>query len=89
MTFTEERKPLEQRQREVDELIRSKVPKQVYQAFRECSRADRLRFAIFAGILGRDVWERFWGVYRASIELETEKILAARERGKDDEGIFG
>lgn len=82
-------KPLEQRQREVDALIRSQVDPLTYEAVRESLKLDRLRLAIVAASLGRELWDRLWAVYRDGIELEAERVLTARETRPKDRGIFG
>jgi hypothetical protein len=82
-------KPIEQRQREIDELLRSKLPAEMYRQIADGLKMDRLKLLLIAALMGRDLWEPFWATCRDSVELEAEKMLAAREKPSSERGIFG
>lgn len=83
-------KPLADRQREVDEAILRKLGREEYLDFKNAFRGDVLKWRIIPLILGRDLWDRFWAVYRDSVEESANRLLTRLEESKKKPpSIFG
>jgi hypothetical protein len=83
------RRPLEERQRECEEKMRAAMDEPTYNKLVSGVKWDRLKWSLMPAILGRDLFELFWSVYRDTVEAEAEKALAEYERIKaSPRGMF-
>jgi hypothetical protein len=82
-------RPLADRQREVTELLRQELPKDAYESVARGFTSDAPKWKVLAAALGRETWEKFWAVYRDSVEAAADKILTAREAPKKPPTPFG
>lgn len=90
MTMTQtDMRPIKDRQEEVDRQMREQLPADVYEGARKFLSTDRMFFMVMPVLMKRELWEKFWSVFRDSVEIDAERMLTELERPKQERGIFG
>lgn len=81
-------KPLPERQAEIDLAILKKLGREAHETFRRGIQSDDIKWTVL--LLGRDLWEHFWAVYRDTVEENANRILTkSEEMKKKPPTIFG
>lgn len=84
-------KSLEERQNDIHTKLEKKLKGSTMKDLSGNIGHDMLKFMALAGLMERDLWDEFWGVYRDTVEASVEGILDAIEKkgGQKRPNIFG
>lgn len=75
-------RPLAERQAEADAAIIAKMGEKDASMIMKGVANDAIKWKVLAVLLGREAWEKFWSVYRDSVERAADETLSEVEGGK-------
>ena len=77
-------KPLKRRQDEVSEKIRAipQIGPDLLKTMIEIRPQEEMRLSMFMIMMGPELWEEYWSVYRHTIELKAHELFSKQEQAK-------